>query len=139
VALKVLTGNSATAENEADVRIRLHLTDVVDRGADYYVGDVMAQALVRLTDGQNGTSGRDSGTTEELPVSVTARCVPDVAVGGSTCQAQTTMNALVPGAVTEGQRAIWELGPLQVFDGGEDGEVATPDNGLLATQGVFVP
>jgi hypothetical protein len=100
---------------------------------------VEARIPVRLTDRQNGTSGGDSATTEELPVPITARCVPDLTVGGSTCQAQTTINALIPGAVVERGRTIWELGAVQVFDGGEDGDVATPDNGLLATQGVFVP
>jgi glucose/arabinose dehydrogenase/PKD repeat protein len=139
VQLKALTGNPATPENEADVGIRVQLTDVLDRGADYYVGDVEARIAVRLTDRQNGTSGRDSATTEVLPVSVTARCVPDLAVGGSACAAQTTMNALLPGAVLERRRTIWEVGPIQVFDGGEDADPATPDNGLLATQGVFVP
>ena len=40
----------------------------------------------------------------------------------------------------EGKRAIWQLGQVQVFDGGPDGTAATPSgNTLFAVQGVFVP
>jgi hypothetical protein len=45
----------------------------------------------------------------------------------------------MPGAVVEGKRAIWQMGQAQVFDGGPDGNVATADNTLFATQGLFVP
>ena len=42
--------------------------------------------------------------------------------------------------VTEGKRAIWQLGQVQVTDGGEDGIAATAaDNTLFAKQGLFVP
>jgi hypothetical protein len=37
-------------------------------------------------------------------------------------------------------RAIWQLGEVQVQDGGEDGEGATTtDNTLFLKQGIFVP
>ena len=40
----------------------------------------------------------------------------------------------------EGQRAIWELGQIQVFDGGSDGDGdTTGDNTLFAVQGAFAP
>ena len=40
----------------------------------------------------------------------------------------------------EGVRAIWELGQISVWDGGEDGYVESrDDNAVLAVQGVFVP
>jgi hypothetical protein len=32
-----------------------------------------------------------------------------------------------------------ELGTIQVFDGGPDGDADTPGDSLFATQGVFVP
>jgi hypothetical protein len=45
----------------------------------------------------------------------------------------------MPGSVRSGDRAIWQIGPAQVFDGGPDGQVATPGNSLFQTQGLFVP
>jgi hypothetical protein len=42
--------------------------------------------------------------------------------------------------VTGGGRAIWELGQVQVLDGGADGLASTPgDNTVFERQGVFVP
>jgi hypothetical protein len=58
---------------------------------------------------------------------------------GSTCSATTTADAVVPGAVLEGRRSIWEFGKVQVFDGGSDGVVSTTPNTLFADQAVFVP
>ena len=45
----------------------------------------------------------------------------------------------MPGSAPEGRKAIWELGQVQVFDGGPDGLAATAPNTLFATQGLFVP
>ena len=59
---------------------------------------------------------------------------------GATCTAATTVEAVIPGAVTEGARAIWELGAIAVDDGGPDEDATTTaDNRLFQTQGVFVP
>jgi hypothetical protein len=41
--------------------------------------------------------------------------------------------------VQGGTRAIWELGRLEVYDGGPDGQASTSPNDLFAVQGVFVP
>jgi hypothetical protein len=41
--------------------------------------------------------------------------------------------------VTDGKRAIVQVGQLHVFDGGSDGLVGTADNDLFAVQGIFVP
>jgi hypothetical protein len=42
--------------------------------------------------------------------------------------------------ITEGKRAVWELGQVRVFDGGADSDASTAaDNTLFAVQGVFVP
>jgi glucose/arabinose dehydrogenase/PKD repeat protein len=134
---QVLRGDPATSANEADVRITISITDVLDRttGANY-VGSVRGVVALRITDRQ---SSLPASTLSDLPLAVDMPCTPDLAVAGSTCSAVTTMNALTPGSVLEGARSIWELGPVQVFDGGPDGDPATPGNGLLATQGVFVP
>jgi hypothetical protein len=51
----------------------------------------------------------------------------------------TTFNAVVPGAVSAGKRAIWELDQVVVNDGGADGLAATAPNTVFERQGVFVP
>jgi hypothetical protein len=58
---------------------------------------------------------------------------------GASCAASTTADALVPGMVREDNRAVWELGAVEVYDGGPDGDADTPDNTLFARQGVFIP
>ena len=59
-----------------------------------------------------------------------------------TGELQTVLNAdtLVPGSVKENLRTTWQLGQVQVYDGGSDGLASTTgDNTLFETQGVFVP
>ena len=59
---------------------------------------------------------------------------------GATCASVTTVEAVLPGAVTEGARTIWELGELRVDDGGPDGDADTPaGNSPFAVQGLFTP
>ena len=59
---------------------------------------------------------------------------------GSTCSVNTTADAVLgAGVIKETQRSIWQLGQVQVFDGGADGVVSTNPNTLFAAQGVFVP
>ena len=57
----------------------------------------------------------------------------------SECQTTTTADALIPGAIKEGQHSIWQLGQVVVYDGGADGDTATADNTVFARQGLFVP
>ena len=58
---------------------------------------------------------------------------------GGTCSLSTTFNAVVPGTVVEGKRALWQLGQLKVNDGGSTGVAGSSGARLFATQGVFVP
>jgi hypothetical protein len=51
----------------------------------------------------------------------------------------TSLNAVVPGMITESKRSIWDLSDITVADGGSDGLVSTSPNTVLARQGVFVP
>ena len=58
----------------------------------------------------------------------------------ATCTLSTTADSVIPGFVKELKRAIWQLGPVRVYDGGADGDAETQgDNTLFATQGIFVP
>ena len=58
---------------------------------------------------------------------------------GADCNLTTTVDALVPGAVSERKRTIVELAQVQLFDGGPDGDIGTTPNTLFAVQGIFIP
>jgi Tol biopolymer transport system component len=141
----VVPGNPATPQNEADVQLRVSVTDVRDKAslADYG-GQLQASLPVRITDKDNppavGGPNR-SATVSDTSLPATVPCAPtaDAAIG-SACTVTTTVNSLMPGAVKEGLRSIWALDGVRVFDGGADGVASTTgDNTLFETQGVFVP
>jgi hypothetical protein len=59
---------------------------------------------------------------------------------GATCAVNTTADSLMPGAVVENKRSIWNITRVQVYDGGPDSRAATGyGNQLFAVQGLFVP
>ena len=119
----------------SDVRNTSDLSD--------YEGSLELRADIRITDRMNSVSpgsDGDAATVVDFPFPVGIPCAatgsPNV---GSSCSVSTSLGALVPGAVTQGKRAIWELSQVQVFDGGPDGDPETSDNSLFAVQGVFAP
>ena len=58
----------------------------------------------------------------------------------ATAPVNTTLDSLLPGTVVEGSRGVWQLGDVQVLDGGPDNLADTSTgNTLFAHQGVFVP
>jgi hypothetical protein len=133
----VIVGDPSTSADEADVALSFSLTDVREQGtmADY-TGELLASAVVRITD-------RDSGgaTVTDFDYSFSVACsgTSDTSIG-STCSTTTTADSLVPGAISEGNRAIWEIGQVTAFDAGDDGLASTRgDNTPFARQGVFVP
>ena len=137
VTFRSILGDSSTSANEADVAVTMRITDVRSASslADY-TGELREVSSLRLTDRANGTG--DTGTVQDIPIGVTASCAATAdTTKGSNCGVSTTINALMPGAVVEGNRSIWNLGQVQVFDGGEDGIVSTDDNSLFAVQGLF--
>ena len=98
-----------------------------------YTGELQLRLTVQVTDRDNtphpGGPGPATGQklthSHPLPCAATA----DTTVG-ATCAFDTTVVALVPGAVSELQRAIWALDQVQVHDGAGD---------AFLTQGVFIP
>ncbi len=118
-----------------DVRVKSSLAP--------YGGSLLARMQLRITDRQNGppaSPGTDAGTGD-FELGFVMPCV-GVAnpTDGSTCSVNTSVDAIVPGAVTEGARAIWELGQIRVQDGGADGNPSTgSDNTIFLRQGLFVP
>jgi hypothetical protein len=141
VRLAAVVGDPDTAADEADARISVSITDVRRKGnLSDYTGELQAMATARVTDRDNGSSAPEPSTVADFdfPATIACSATPDASTG-ATCSTSTTFNALMPGAVTEGNRAIWQLGQIQVFDGGPDGDVDTTPNMLFAVQGIFVP
>jgi len=161
VRYAVQNGNVSTPADEADVAIQVSVTDVrcaaasaacPDGALSDYTGKLLALTVsTRITDrsnvppGPNGVPG--TGNTHfPIPLDCTATASTST---GSTCSVSTTADALMPGTVTEGRRAIWELGRVQVRDAGPNGTgyeapACPPDCGdgdetLFLNQGVFIP
>jgi hypothetical protein len=150
VRMSVINGNPATVADEADVRYTVSITDVRCKpgagacgaantagGADYS-GQVQAKTGLRITDRYNGPSEVGVGQDTEFAVTVPCAVTGSTSVG-STCSIDTTADAVLPGVIKETRRSNWQLGQVQVFDGGADGVVSTTPNTLFAVQGVFVP
>ncbi len=144
VRLVALPGAPDTPADEADVVVALSITDVRRRAdlADY-TGGVRATIPIRVTDRDNAPApgGLDQGTGVDADVAFDSTCAAtaDTTVG-ATCSATTSIDALFPGAIQEGNRAVWQLGQVRVDDGGADGDpTTTAGNTLFETQGLFVP
>jgi plastocyanin len=133
VTLKVLSA-------PADVRVITSLTDIRKK-SDFsdYAGELQTRLPLRITDKYNGASLTEPATGDtSFPVTVPCTGTADTTVGSS-CTVVTTANAVTPGAVVDGARAIWDISNVQVFDGGADGVASTAGNTLFADQAVFVP
>ena len=137
----VIAGDAGTPEDEADVALTAQVTDVRERSAPLldYSGELQLRAAVGLTDRGSGPAGTDPATLQAVAVPVTVPCTPTVGLEGSVCSVSTTLDAVLPGIARERARAVWELGQLEVRDGGPDGDAETPDNSVFMRQGVFVP
>jgi FG-GAP repeat protein len=141
VQLKVLTGTSAP--DDADVAIAMQITNVMHPDRSDYTGELLLDLPLRITDRLNGpyTGGTGPATVADASFKATVPCAAtaDTTIGGL-CATATTANAILPGAVPDGARSVWELRQVKLYDGGPDEDADTAaDNGLLAVQGVFVP
>jgi hypothetical protein len=142
VRFRVVPGNESSPEDEADVLVTISMTDVRNGGTlTDYTGDLRETTIVRLTDSYNGAGSDEAATMLDIPFPVHVPCTPTAAATiGSTCAVDTSLDAIVPGSIREGDRSIWELGAIEVYDGGSDGDPVTAgDDTLFARQGLFTP
>jgi hypothetical protein len=120
-----------------DVKVDVNVTGVLTQGAlTPYGGELELDSALRITDRNNTPypGGPGPGTVQDTSFPITVPCA------GGACAAATTANAIIPGAVVPGKRAIWQLGQVRAYDGGPDGDAdTTADNKLFMTQGLFVP
>ena len=116
------------------------LTDVRNKtGLTDYTGQLQAKIALRLTD-RNTQPSLNEPSTGDTTFNVTVPCATTASTTvGSTCSVTTTADAILPGMVPEGKRSVWEVGKVDVYDGGPDGVVSTNDNTLFADQGIFIP
>jgi hypothetical protein len=142
VLYRVVADDPNTPADEADVRVDTSITDVRHQGtlADY-AGELRVEQLVQVTDHLNGPAQNEPGTVQANPYGFTVPCASTASTTvGGTCSLASTFNAIMPGSVVDGARAIWELADVRVFDGGPDAQASTTgDNTLFERQGVFVP
>jgi TolB protein len=140
--LKPIRGDPSTPADEADVAIDFFSDDVFTNALADYTGELRAELPLRITDRDNTPhpGGPGAATTQDFTFDIDVTCV-EVADPreGSSCQTTTTLEALVPGAIKEGRRAIWQLGQVIVYDGGADGDTATAGNTVFARQGIAIP
>ena len=142
VELKVVGESPIDPGNgdQADVQIKATLTDVWKRSdLSDYTGELQAVLGLRITDRYNGIQLEGPATMINTPLSFAVPCSPTAGPEGSTCNLNTTADALMAEVAREGQRAIWELEQVKVYDGGPDGDAATANNTLFAVQGAFAP
>jgi PKD repeat protein len=141
VRYAVRPGIAATPEDEADVTLDAQVSDVHDATSLLpYVGELQLQTTLRATDRGSGPAQDEPATTQEVTLAVTLPCTAELDLGaGAVCTVSTTLDAVLPGVVKERARSIWQLGQIEVFDGGPDGDVDTAGNAVFARQGVFIP
>jgi TolB protein len=143
LSLKVVPGSSSTPGDQADVAIDAHVNDVLNKDLSDYSGSLAAALPIRLTDKDNAPSpvGAGAATTKVIPFTFAIPCTPDPdPLVGSDCSISTSADTVVPGAIGESLRAIWQIGQVRVFDGGADSDGSTAaDNTVFAVPGVFVP
>jgi WD40 repeat protein len=132
--LTVRADNLATPADESDVKLKVSITDVRNTSdLTDYAGQLEARPTLRITDKDNTPhpGGAGAGTTVELPFPYAVGCTPTAATNiGSTCATTTTAQAVLPGSLTGGNRAVWELRGFDVYDA---------DGARFLTQGLFVP
>jgi hypothetical protein len=109
----------------------------VAAGPDY-AGQLQETTILRITD--RDYTPNDSATMQDIPFPVAVPCgtTADNRIG-STCAVSTSANAVAPGSVETGNRAIWQMGQVQLFDGGSSGTAGAADAALFEVQGAFAP
>ncbi len=151
--VEVRPGDPGTAADEADVAFTTSISDVRCRaggivGCDGtladYTGTLRENFSLQATDEFNGGTGKEAATLQgfesfQLPFVIALPCAATAGDAGSTCSVNTTVDALAPELATEGKRTTWQLGRIELWDAGEDGNPSSDDNTLFAVQGVFVP
>jgi hypothetical protein len=138
----LMQGSVSDVRCRADVETCVNYVGSTSFNADY-TGFLRATFTARITDRFNGPDaggGTDPATSTDLALSFTMTCdaTPSTTTG-SDCGANTSINSIVPGWITDGKRTVFEVGQFGVLDGGTDGSPSTPPNATVLRQGVYSP
>jgi TolB protein len=139
---QVIAGDPETVADEADVRIRVHQTDLRIWRSPYAdaTGTLVIYTDLRVTDTRNDGGGTDgSATVVDHRLYAGAPCVSTAGPEGATCSLETSADAITPGLVREGRRAIWELGQVRAYHSFTLGDPHIVNDQVMFTQGLFVP
>jgi hypothetical protein len=145
--LAVQAGDPSTTADEADVAFDVGLSDVRSgspSGGDYNPNtggaDLTLAERLRFTDYDNGPSGNDPGTTTDFDFLVPVDCTSTASSSvGSTCNATTSAEAVTPGSIKEGKRAVVDVFRIKLQDSGPNGNRGDSDDRLFEQQGIYVP
>jgi Tol biopolymer transport system component len=130
---------------QPDILLLSSITDVTTAGgADYNPvaagPDLTMIEKLRITDTLNGASQTTPGTVTDLDFATPIDCTPTAStVVGSTCYINTSVNALVPGLVKAGKRAVINVFRVRINDAGPDNVRGNADDKLFLMQGLFTP
>lgn len=135
------SGNVKFVTLSSDVSVSVSLTDIRNNPSlTDYTGPLQLRTSVQITDQSNAQEAPSPGTVQSFNYTAPVTCTSTVSTTiGSNCTLSTTVNALVPGTVVSGRRAIWELGQIQIWDPGPDGTFGDADDAQFLRQGIFVP
>jgi hypothetical protein len=132
--LGVRAGDPHTSADEADVKVAVTAGDVREAGTlDDHTGELTARVQLRITDRDNTAppAGEpEPATVSDFPLDMPVQCVATAGDAGATCATSTTVEAVIPGAVSEGRRAIWAFGQVELLG---------PDERPFLRQGIFIP
>jgi hypothetical protein len=132
--LAVRPGDPHTSADEADVEVSVVASDVRERATlEDHTGELTARASLRITDRGSAPlagGGNEPATVTDLPLEIPVQCAATPGGAGATCSTSTTVDALIPGAVGEGRRAIWAFGQVEILG---------PDERPFLRQGLFAP
>jgi hypothetical protein len=139
-------GNPAFYPAESDVTFAVNVTDVrsgTPTGPEYNPNaggpDLTLAGRWRITDTYNGPSLGEAATVAELDFPVPVDCQPTADPGiGSTCTANTSANAIMPGAIRKGKSASIQFFRVRLNDAGADGVRGNGDDTIFEQEGVAV-
>jgi subtilisin family serine protease len=145
-SLTAVPGNAATSTDEADVTVSVSATDVRSgsaTGADYNPvaagPDLTLSVKVRISDMLNGVSLDQPGTVEDRVVAVPVACATTTSgTVGSSCSANTTLDAITPATVREGKFSVFQTFRARLLDSGANGVRNDADDRSFAMQGIYV-
>jgi hypothetical protein len=132
-----------------DVRCRVTNAACPGGSGSDFAGKLLLRATVRITDKYNGSPIIDAATVQDWNLDVPVQCVATAPTSaGGSCALTTTLNSLIPGAVLDAKRAIYEIGTAEARDPGPNGtgygagcptSCGDGDESVFMRQGIFVP